>query len=105
MEKNQTKIHTGRVMEMEARFNRVSGCLENLEKALEAYAAVRENLRILADYYDGGQWREDFEADEAGAFPQDLPRGVLSEDGLYDVLQKNDGLKEQMYRLAGDSYK
>ena len=28
----------------------------------------------------------DFEADEAGKLPPDLKRGVLSEDGVYDIL-------------------
>lgn len=31
-------------------------------------------------------WRADFEADEEGELPADLPRGVLSEDGIYNVL-------------------
>ena len=30
--------------------------------------------------------RDDFEADDAGKLPKDLKRGVLSEDGIYDVL-------------------
>ena len=29
---------------------------------------------------------EDYEADEAGQVPTDLKRGVLSEDGLYNLL-------------------
>lgn len=36
---------------------------------------------------DSGQWKADFEADEAGEIPDEVKRGVLSEDGLYDLLQ------------------
>jgi ABC-type multidrug transport system ATPase subunit len=43
-------------------------------------------LRILEDYYENGLWRLDFEADEKGLLPRGLKRGVLSEDGLYNVL-------------------
>ncbi len=37
-------------------------------------------------YYQSSLWRSDFEADEAGELPADLPRGVLSEDAIYNVL-------------------
>ena len=35
---------------------------------------------------ESGQWQRDFEADEAGLVPRDLPREVLSEDALYNLL-------------------
>ena len=35
---------------------------------------------------ESGQWQKDFEADEAGLVPRDLPREVLSEDALYNLL-------------------
>ena len=34
-----------------------------------------------------GLWQKDYEADEAGEIPADLPRGVLYEDGLYNLLE------------------
>ena len=37
-----------------------------------------------------GKWQEDYEADEAGKVPADLKRGVLSEDGLYNLLHDAD---------------
>ena len=40
----------------------------------------------LVDYYESGQWRKDYEADERGELPRDLKRGVLSQDGLWDLL-------------------
>ena len=43
-------------------------------------------LRILEDYYENGLWRLDYETDEKGLLPRGLKRGVLSEDGLYNVL-------------------
>ena len=52
-----------------------------------------EKLRQLEEYYASGQWREDYEADENGWLPPDLKRGVLSQDGLYDLLEeyRNEG--------------
>ena len=43
-------------------------------------------LRALAAYADSGRWRKDYEADEQGRLPKWLKRGVLSQDGLYDLL-------------------
>ena len=42
--------------------------------------------RLLAEYYFGPLWRQDFEADEAGLLPPGLKRGVLAEDTLYNLL-------------------
>ncbi len=47
---------------------------------------LREKLRELAGYYESSEWKRDFEDDEAGRLPRNLKRGVLSEDGIYDVL-------------------
>lgn len=56
------------------------------EKAL--VAPDEESLRRLEEYYTGGQWKEDYEADERGELPPDWKRGVLSQDGLYDLLSQ-----------------
>ena len=50
------------------------------------FRLFREQLRILMRYYDGGQWLRDYELDEQGLIPKDLKRGVLSQDGLYNLL-------------------
>lgn len=61
-----------RVTYMEALFDR----------ALE----TREIPRELMDYYFGGQWLQDYQADERGELPEGLKRGVLSEDGVWNLL-------------------
>ncbi len=40
----------------------------------------------LEAYYTSRAWKRDFAADEAGLLPRELPRGVLSEDGIDDAL-------------------
>ena len=47
-----------------------------------------EKLRLLEAYYTSGEWLEDYTADEAGELPPDLKRGVLSQDALYDLLER-----------------
>ena len=45
-------------------------------------------LYELTSYYESGQWLQDFEADERGELPKNLKRGVLSEDGVYNLLSE-----------------
>ena len=47
-----------------------------------------EKLAALNTYYTSGLWLEDYEADERGELPPELKRGVLSQDGLYDLLER-----------------
>lgn len=49
---------------------------------------IRFRLALLDEYYTSGEWLEDYEADEAGLLPKDMKRGVLSQDGLYDLLEE-----------------
>ena len=75
-----------RIQHFEELLDRVVPVLEDLDKALDAFDDIQEDVQELAAYYEGESWREDFEADEAGKLPADLKRGVLSEDGIYDAL-------------------
>ena len=43
-------------------------------------------LRALERYQSSGLWLHDYQLDEQGLLPTDLKRGVLSEDGLYNLL-------------------
>ena len=78
-----------RIQHYESLLDKVAPVLGNLEEALDAFDGIQEDVKELAAYYDDDAWREDFEADEAGQLPRDLKRGVLSEDGLYDVLSSH----------------
>lgn len=78
-----------RIQHFESLLDKVAPVLGNLEEALDAFDGIQEDVKELAAYYDDDAWREDFEADEAGRLPKDLKRGVLSEDGLYDVLSSH----------------
>jgi hypothetical protein len=68
-----------RVQEMEERFDRLQAAVTNQE-------VVGEDYEVLREYMDSGRWRKDYEADEKGKLPAGMKRGVLSQDGLYDLL-------------------
>ena len=75
-----------RIQHFEQLLDRIAPVLGTLEEALDAFNEIQEDVQELAAYYESEAWREDFEADEAGRLPAGLKRGVLSEDGVYDVL-------------------
>ena len=79
-----------RIKEMEDRYHEVTRVLGELDMAIEEYNDFKDELATLKDYMESGQWQKDFEADEAGLVPKDLPREVLSEDALYDLLSGAD---------------
>ena len=78
-----------RIQHFEMLLDRVAPVMGNLEEALDAFDGIQDDVKELAAYYEDDDWREDFEADEAGRLPKDLKRGVLSEDGIYDVLSEH----------------
>ena len=88
-----------RIKHMEEAFDASLEAVESLLKALSGYDGALEKLREVSDYYGSDEWLEDLEADENRLLPKDLKRGVLSEDGIYNMLEDNDELKIMMLRI------
>lgn len=84
-----------RISQMEDRFDEVTRVMAALDEAVSEYADFKSEIKALQDYLESGQWKEDFEADEAGKIPAHVKRGVLSEDGLYDLLEESDRILER----------
>lgn len=72
---------------MEEKFDALQQSVRALEDAIAQSQDFRDNYKALKKYMDSGKWLKDYEADEKGELPSDLKRGVLSQDGLYDLLQ------------------
>ena len=60
--------------------------IEYMESLYDMALATGQVPRELREYYENGQWLRDYEADERGELPGDLKRGVISQDGLWDLL-------------------
>lgn len=89
-----------RIEGMEEKLNRSLAAVRALGMAMEAYEKVLEDIRILEEYLSSPEWRADFEADEAGLLPPELRRGVLSEDGIYHLLEENGEIRNTLVELA-----
>ena len=85
-----------RVERMEELLNAAAKAVRHTDAALSELLLAKEGLRELEAYYCDGEWMEDFRRDEAGLFPEDLRRGVLSEDAMYDLLSDRDEVVRKM---------
>jgi len=75
-----------RVCQMEKYMDEVMEALQNAPEKIGEDNGLREKISILTNYMDSGQWLADYEADERGELPKELKRGVLSQDGLYNLI-------------------
>ena len=88
-----------RIKQMEQHLDRASQAVMRLSAALDDYEAVQEAIRQLSAYYDSDDWKKDFADDEQGRLPQDLKRGVLSEDGIWNLLEDHREVTRRMQQL------
>lgn len=82
-----------RISQMESLFDKGNEVVRQLQQAVDDFYALQPVISKLENYYKT-DWHNDFEADEEGKLPADLKRGVLSEDGLWDLLEEYQRLKE-----------
>ena len=87
---------TDRIIQMERHMDRASAAVMELSAALDKYEEAQASIAALSDYYGSDDWKRDFADDEAGRLPATLKRGVLSEDGIWNLLDDNRGLMERM---------
>ncbi|MBQ4312673.1 MAG: DUF4298 domain-containing protein [Clostridia bacterium] len=93
----QSELETAieRVKQMEHYFDAVQDAMAANPASLHENAEAARMLQALIGYYESRDWLEDYERDERGELPHDLKRGVLSEDGVYNLLYEI-----EQYRLC-----
>ena len=96
MKDNKKQI--ARIRLMERRLNRAVAAVKRLTAALDKYEAVLVDITALDEYYGSELWRQDLADDEAGRLPEGLKRGVLSEDGIWNLLTDCKKLNERLKR-------
>ena len=77
-------LQVERIKWMEQRFQKVLAAMK--DGSAVSLKAIKEDVAELSKYYGSELWKQDFAADEAGNLPADLQRGVLSEDGIWNLL-------------------
>lgn len=77
-------------------YDLASEAMKEQPMSASTHTKAQEAIETLAAYYGSDEWKQDFADDEAGLLPKDLKRGVLSEDGLWNLLEWFDGERETM---------
>lgn len=83
-----------RIRWMEQRFNKALAAIKDGSTA--SLKAIKADVVELSKYYGSELWKQDFAADEAGILPSDLKRGVLSEDGIWNLLSDYREIQKKM---------
>ena len=97
---DKTRERIERIREMEECLSRCVEASDRLSAACRQWKEIAEESRTLEQYYLWGEWRKDYEADERGELPDDLIRGVLSEDTVYDYISGRQELAMELLRTA-----
>ena len=84
---------------------RASSAIINFSAALDKYIEAQQSIAALSDYYGSDEWKQDYADDEAGLLPADLKRGVLSEDGIWNLLADNRELMNRMREVIATDEK
>ena len=82
-----------RIKCMEQRFDKALAAIK--DGSADSLKAIKENVTELSKYYGSELWKHDFAADEAGNLPPDLKRGVLSEDGIWNLLSEYSEIQKE----------
>ena len=99
MVSTNNKEQLQRIRQMERHLDRASAALKRLSSALDIYEEAKADIAALASYYGSDDWKQDFAADEAGRLPKDLKRGVLSEDGIWNLIEDNKELQKKIRNI------
>lgn len=83
-----------RINEMESIYDEVISALNTQAKYLSS-AQMQDKIKTLYDYYTSGDWLRDYELDEQGLLPPEIKRGVLSQDGLHELLSAISEIKHK----------
>lgn len=79
--------------------------LGELHELLDYLKEHADDFRRLVDYYYSDQRQRDLEDDEKGLMDEGLKRGVLSEDGIYNLLADYHAASIKMLELSADYFK
>ncbi len=89
-----------RIMRMEEIYDRGTEAVNALLEAMRQYKAIAPELQELEGYYTSPLWIRDFFDDRDGKIPQELNRGILTEDAIWDLLTDQGRLQHDLRALV-----
>ena len=89
-----------RITKNEERFDKVSESVKKLEEALTSFESTKKDLLLLKKYYSSKNWIKDKDVYEEKNLK--VKAGVLSEDGIWNMLESIDEIMSDMKRIIND---
>ncbi|MDO5027718.1 MAG: DUF4298 domain-containing protein [Bacillota bacterium] len=93
-------MNVEKIKEMEEILDRHQDLINQLDQLLFVYEQGQEDYDKLRDYYFSQEYLDDFEEIDKNGIPAGLKCGVLSEDGIYNLIGENFHLAISMLELA-----
>ena len=91
------------IKQMENILNRTDVLISEMEILLKKWQENEVDFQKLMDYYGSENWHNDCEDDEKQIIPQDLPRGVLSEDAVFNTYGNRKEVAINMIKIGVSS--
>ena len=85
---------------MEGLLDTALEAVSEMSAAMGKYAEAQDAISTLDGYYGSREWKQDCEADESGKLPAALKRGILSQDGIWNMLADVRELNDAIVRMA-----
>ncbi len=92
--------HLENITKMENILNRTDELILEMEELLKKWEQNQRDFNELMNYYTSEERGKDLEDDRLKIIPQDLPRGVLSEDAVFDTYGNRKDLSIKMIKLG-----
>ena len=84
----ERRLQRERIGHYEGLFREAERVLRAPESTDEDLLSLKDTVAQLAAYYEDFGWWQDYYDDDAGFLPKNMERGVLSEDGIYNLLER-----------------
>lgn len=85
-----------RIAHMEQIYDEIIQTLDSFELSLDQFQTIQTKLKELSDYYSSPLWLQDYDDDQENKLPNELKRGVLSQDGVYLLLERHKEILERI---------
>ena len=81
------------VIDNEKRLNRIKRVIDRLNKDIDSFNSIEEDIKLLNEYYGSNEWYLDIKNYDNGIYGN-INAGVLSEDGIWNTLEEYKELKD-----------
>ncbi len=85
----------------EKRLNKTIEIINTLEKGISEYKKNTNEIKKLNKYYGSNNWFKDKDLFESKGI-SNISAGVLSEDGVWNMLDNLDEVMKKMYTISND---